>query len=74
MIPVEGEDRLIIGFNIFETCTKETFPLSAQLGGKAKQRCACKGLYEISLTGVEDGQGLNRFTKLSTPLTACNPA
>ena len=46
---------------------KGTFPLSAQLGGKAKQQCACKGLFEIPWPEWRDGQGFNRFTNLSTP-------
>ena len=49
---------------------KETSPLSAQLGGKAKQQCACKGLYETPWPEWRGGQGFNRFTNLSTQLMA----
>ena len=48
------------------TCPKETFPLSAQLGGKAKQQGACKGLNESPCLEWRDGQGFIRFTNLST--------
>jgi hypothetical protein len=41
---------LVIVVLIHDTNPKKTFPLSAQLGGKVKQQCACKGLYEIFLT------------------------
>jgi hypothetical protein len=60
---------------IHDNNPKETFPLSAQLGGKVKQQRACKGLYEICLTGCGGVvRGVNRFTNLSTPLTACKPS